>query len=257
MEVLFALGEIRIVGENAPPFRRRAQHQRRGKTALRDDGFFDGGRDGLRFGGLRLEHDVAALDIGLDAVRARRLEQPDELRHGQALGAADVDPAQQSEMRAQLKCRAPAASPRPIARPSPRGSPAAARGRARRAAPRYGRSGARIWHSRRAAPLSGSTSRWRARLATANSRSPISSRTAPASPASSSASTSSISSRILASTARGSFQSKPTLPAFSCSLSARVSAGRASGTPARRRLSLARERRRRAALRRARASPPP
>ena len=33
---------------------------------------------------------------------------------------------------------------------------------------------------------------------------------------------------------RTSFQSKPTLPAFSCSLSARVSAGRVSGTPAER-----------------------
>ena len=47
-----------------------------------------------------------------------------------------------------------------------------------------------------------------------------------------SASISSTSSRILASTASGSFQSKPTLPALACSLSARVSAGRATGTPA-------------------------
>ena len=50
--------------------------------------------------------------------------------------------------------------------------------------------------------------------------------------ASSSASISSASSRILASTARGSFQSKPTRPALFCSFSARVNAGRATGTPA-------------------------
>ena len=49
---------------------------------------------------------------------------------------------------------------------------------------------------------------------------------------SSSASISSASSRILASTARGSFQSKPTAPAFFCSFKARVRAGRATGTPA-------------------------
>ena len=46
-----------------------------------------------------------------------------------------------------------------------------------------------------------------------------------ASPLSSSASISSASSRIFASTARGSFQSKPTWPAFCCSLRARVRAG--------------------------------
>ena len=48
---------------------------------------------------------------------------------------------------------------------------------------------------------------------------------------SSSASISSVSSRIFASTAFGSFQSKPTLPAFCCSLSARVSAGSPADTP--------------------------
>ena len=47
-----------------------------------------------------------------------------------------------------------------------------------------------------------------------------------------SASISSPSSRIFASTAIGSFQSKPTLPALACSFSARVRAGRATGTPA-------------------------
>ncbi len=47
-----------------------------------------------------------------------------------------------------------------------------------------------------------------------------------------SASISSHSSRILASTASGSFQSKPTLPALACSFSARVRAVIATGTPA-------------------------
>ena len=54
-----------------------------------------------------------------------------------------------------------------------------------------------------------------------------------------------------------SFQSKPTLPAFSCSLSARVSAGMASGTPASAPVAASAASRRRGALRRARASPPP
>ena len=79
---------------------------------------------------------------------------------------------------------------------------------------------------------SGSASRWRARLTTANKRSPASAPASTFSPSSSAASISSASSRIFASTARGSFQSKPTLLAFCCSLSARVSAGRATGTPA-------------------------
>ena len=92
---------------------------------------------------------------------------------------------------------------------------------------------------------SGSASRWRARLATANSRSPTSAAAASRLPFLMSASISSASSRIFASTASGSFQSKPTLPAFCCSFSARVRAGRPTGTPASAPLA-----------RRARASPP-
>ena len=52
-----------------------------------------------------------------------------------------------------------------------------------------------------------------------------------AEPSAISASTSTISSPSFASTARTSFQSNPTLPAFSCNFSARESAGSASGTP--------------------------
>ena len=79
---------------------------------------------------------------------------------------------------------------------------------------------------------SGSASRWRARLTTANSRSPTSAAALSRSPAAISASISSHSSRIFVSTASGSFQSKPTLPALACSFSARVRAGSATGTPA-------------------------
>ena len=80
---------------------------------------------------------------------------------------------------------------------------------------------------------SGSTSRCRARLTAANRRSPTSAAAVARSAMASSRSISSASSRILARTASGSFQSKPTLPALACSLSARVRAGRATGTPAR------------------------
>src|ERR1700738_5184650 len=56
-------------------------------------------------------------------------------------------------------------------------------------------------------------------------RSPVSSASAPVSPSSGAASISSASSRIFCSTARGSFQSKPTLEALRCNSIARASAG--------------------------------
>ncbi len=113
---------------------------------------------------------------------------------------------------------------RPTARPSRRASSPAAACPGRPAPARSRRSAARISGWRRASVASGSASRWRARLTTANSRSPTSAVALARSPAAISASISSHSSRILDSTASGSFQSKPTLPALAWSFSARVRA---------------------------------
>ena len=121
---------------------------------------------------------------------------------------------------------------RPTARPSRRASPRPAR--ARFAEPRLDMGEAPFELGVGAAQRRFRIDvEWRARLATREQQiADLAARPRRASLASISASTSSISSRILAITARASFQSKPTLPAFSCSFSARVSAGMASGTPA-------------------------
>ena len=78
----------------------------------------------------------------------------------------------------------------------------------------------------------------------------------PARRSASSCSISSISSRSFAMTARGSFQSNPTVPARFCSLTARVRAGRATGTSSRRLAASAATPSAHGA-RRARPSPPP
>ena len=117
--------------------------------------------------------------------------------------------------------------PHPRAHPSRQASLRSASCRASRAQPRSRQSAARTCALVARKAASGSTSRCRARLTSANIRSPISPAAARWSPASSAASISSVSSRILASTASGrSSRSRP-WPAFCCSLSARVSAGSA------------------------------
>ena len=78
---------------------------------------------------------------------------------------------------------------------------------------------------------SGSASRWRARLTTANSRSPISPATLSRPPRRARLRSRPLPRGSWPALRFGSFQSKPTLPAFCCSFSARVRAGRPTATP--------------------------
>ena len=80
--------------------------------------------------------------------------------------------------------------------------------------------------------ISGSMPVWRARLTTANRRSPISSCRAATSPSASATRTSASSSSILARTALVSVQSKPTVAALAWSFIARSSGGNVAGMSA-------------------------